>query len=169
MPELARLAHLLRQSDDPENPDPEALRELLSHVRVVAVVGLSREPTKAARRVPSYLAAKGFDVIPVNPFADRILGRTARAHLDQVPEAVDLVLVFRPSDEAGQVVMDAVERPEEPAIWLQEGILAPEATRKAREAGRTVVQDLCIFKVHRSLAENRPEPPPSRHPASSGD
>lgn len=159
MSELDRLARLLQESGDPDNPSPEALRDLLDGTRTIAVVGLSREPTKAARRVPSYLAAKGFDVIPVNPHADRILGRTARAHLNQVPEPVDLVLVFRPSDEAGGVVRDAMERPERAVIWLQEGIMAPEAVEEARSAGHTAVQDLCIFKVHRSLAENRPRPP----------
>lgn len=159
MPELDRLARLLQESGDPENPSPKALRDLLDGTRTIAVVGLSREPTKAARRVPSYLAAKGFDVVPVNPYADRILGRTARAHLDQVLEPVDLVLVFRPSDEAGEVVRDAMQRPERPAIWLQEGIVAPDAIAEARSAGHTAVQDLCIFKVHRSLAANRPRPP----------
>jgi len=68
-----------------------------------------------------------------------------------VKEPVDLVLVFRPSEEAGEVVKQAAAREEEPIIWLQEGILAPEATDSARAAGISVVQDLCIFKVHRSL------------------
>jgi uncharacterized protein len=161
MSELARLTRLLDESGDPDNPSADALRDLLSRVRRIGVVGLSREPTKPSRRVPSYLAAKGFEVIPVNPFADRILGRPAHAHLDEVTEPLDLVLVFRPSHEAGSVIEDAARRPERPAIWLQEGILAPEATRTAREAGLEVVQDLCIFKVHRFLPANRPPPPPT--------
>ncbi|NIT86768.1 MAG: CoA-binding protein, partial [Gemmatimonadetes bacterium] len=73
-------------------------------MRTVAVIGLSRSPEKAARRVPSYLAAKGYDVIPVNPRADRLLGRAARDRLEEVDEPVDLVVVFRPSEAAGAFV-----------------------------------------------------------------
>jgi uncharacterized protein len=162
MSELARLDRLLRESQDRENPAPGFLRELLPRLRTVAVVGLSRDPLKAARRVPSYLAANGLDVIPVNPNAEWILGRSARAHLDEVAEPVDLVLVFRPSDQAGEVIRAAARRPEEPVIWLQQGILDPEAAAEARTAGRTVVQDLCIFKAHRSLEENLPSPSRAR-------
>lgn len=145
---------LLDESQDDQNPRPETLQELLSSLQLVAVVGLSRDPTKPARRVPSYLAAKGIDVIPVNPFADRILGRKALASLDDVAEAVDLVLVFRPSEDAGAVVRQAAGRDEAPAIWLQEGIVAPGAVQEARRQGRLVVQDLCIFKVHRLVTGN---------------
>ena len=156
---LARIAALLAASGDPANPDPETLRELLESTRMVAVVGLSRNPAKAARRVPSYLAAKGMEVIPINPHADRILGRAANSTLDQVEEAVDLVLIFRPSEQAGSFVDQAARRPEEPAIWLQTGIQSPEAVARAREAGRIVVQDLCIFQVHRSLPQGAIPPP----------
>lgn len=159
MSELERLARLLDESQDPENPPPRVLRQLLERVHTVAVVGLSRHQEKPARRVPAYLATKGYRVIPVNPFAERILSQPARATLDEVAEPVDLVLVFRPSAEAGGVIRDAAGRPERPAIWLQEGILATEAAREARESGLIVVQDLCIFKAHRSITANAPAPP----------
>ncbi len=149
--DLSAVDSLLQDSQDRDNPSAGELHRLLDRTRTVAVVGLSRDPEKAARRVPSYLAAKGLEVIPVNPNATRILGRDARHSLDEVKEPVDLVLVFRPSEEAGEVVKQAAAREEEPIIWLQEGILAPEATDSARAAGISVVQDLCIFKVHRSL------------------
>jgi len=68
-----------------------------------------------------------------------------------VPEPVDLVLLFRPSSEAGQIVREAMDRPDEPSIWLQTGIVAPEEVEAARAKGRTVVQDLCVFRVHRVL------------------
>lgn len=151
MSDLDRLRALLDKSRAPDNPSPEELRDLLEGIRTVAVVGLSRDPAKAARRVPSYLAARGLEVLPVNPYAERILGRPSRNRLEDVPEELDLVLVFRPSAEAGDVVRSALARPEAPAIWLQEGIVAPEAAREAREQGRIVVQDLCIFKAHREL------------------
>jgi len=145
------LRRLLNGSSDPDNPTPERIEALLHDARHIAVVGLSRDPEKAARRVPSYLAAKGFDVIPVNPNATRLLGRRSYPSLEAVEEPVDLVLVFRPSEDAGGVVEAALAREEAPAIWLQTGIVSAEAARKARSAGRTVVQDLCIFRVHRAL------------------
>lgn len=155
MPEVHRL---LKASSDPDNPTGDELARLLGDVTHVAVVGLSRHIEKAARRVPSYLAAKGYDVIPVNPHADRILGRRSHPTLSDVAEPVDLVVVFRPSEDAGAIVLEALARPEEPAIWLQVGIRADEEVAKAREAGRIVVQDLCVFQVHRAL------PPPVHHP-----
>ncbi len=147
-----RLSHTLEASGDPNNPGPDEMLRIIEDTATIAVVGLSRDPVKAARRVPSYMAAKGYDVIPVNPFAERILGKPARASLDAVTESVDLVLVFRPSDEAGDVIRQAARRPERPVIWLQEGIRNDEAAQEARAAGLTVVQDLCIYKVHRALA-----------------
>jgi len=149
--DLDRLARALEQSGDSENPPPDRVAEIFRDTRTIAVVGLSRDPAKAARRVPSYLAAKGYDVIPVNPNAERILGKEAVDRLSQVEEEVDMVLVFRPSDEAGSVIRDAAARPERPVIWLQEGIRNDLAAREAREKGITVVQDLCSFKAHRAL------------------
>ena len=148
---LESLKRLLEASSDPHNPSAERLRRLFESVHRIAVVGLSRDPLKAARRVPSYLAAKGYEIIPVNPFADRILGRRAHAMLSEIDEAVDLVVVFRPSEEAGAVVEAAARRPERPGIWLQEGIRADDAARTARAEGSVVVQDLCTYKVHRAL------------------
>ena len=118
----------------------------------IAVVGVSRDPLKAARRVPSYLAAKGYEVLPVNPFADRILGKPAHAKLADVSEAVDMVLIFRPSEDAGPLITEAAQRQERPVIWLQEGIRADAEAMAAREAGLVVVQDLCSYKVHRALS-----------------
>lgn len=148
---LTEVRRELADSTDPENPSAEELRGLFSRVRTIAVVGLSRSPEKPARRVPSYLAAKGYDVIPVNPNADRILGKTAYDRLADVPEPVDLVIVFRPSDQAGPFVEEAVARPDQPAIWLQSGIRADDEIDAARAAGRVAVQDLCAFRVHRAL------------------
>lgn len=147
------LERLLDESSDPENPPAQRLVELLTDTQTIAVVGLSRNLEKPARRVPSYLAAKGYDVIPVNPSAERLLGRRSYPTLSEVEETVDLVLVFRPSDEAGPFVEEAVRRDEEPAIWLQTGVRSEQEVLDARIRGRTVVQDLCIFRVHRVLME----------------
>lgn len=153
MDKLEQLRRVLETSSDPDNPSAEAVAQLLGDVQHIAVVGLSRNLEKAARRVPSYLAAKGFDVIPVNPSAERLLGRVSYTNLGDVPEPVDLVLIFRPSEEAGGFVQDAMTRSDRPAIWLQTGIRAPDEVAAAREADRLVVQDLCIFRVHRVLLD----------------
>ena len=145
------LRNLLADSSDPENPSPAELEQLFEEAETIAVVGLSRDPLKTARRVPSYLAAKGYDVVPVNPNARRLLGRPAVESLEELVEPVDVVVVFRPSSEAAGHVRAAAARPERPAIWLQEGILAPAEVEAARQAGLVVVQDLCAYRVHSAL------------------
>lgn len=166
MSDLARLEQLLARSSDPDNPSPEELAALLDRLRTLAVVGASRDPAKPARRVPSYLAAHGLEIIPVNPNAGTILGRLALPDLESVDEPVDLVLLFRPSDQVGPFVRTAADRTEEPAIWLQEGIRDDEAAGEARARGRTVVQDLCLYRAHRCLRENRPDPFAGRTPSA---
>ena len=151
MVHLPALEAILRESSDPNNPSAEEIHLLFERLHRLAVVGVSRDPTKAARRVPSYLAAKGYDIVPVNPHAERILGRLAHPTLGDVPEPVEMVVVFRPSAEAGPIIDDATSRPERPAIWLQEGIRADAEAERARSRGFLVVQDLCTYKVHRAL------------------
>jgi len=151
MDNLQELRGLLEASGDPDNPTPQQLEQLLERAEHIGVVGLSRFPEKAARRVPSYLAAKGYDVVPINPNARRIFGRDVYESLSDVPDALDLVIVFRPSGEAGRFVTEAAARPERPAIWLQEGIFADPEISAARAKGILAVQDLCAFKVHRAL------------------
>lgn len=151
MDSLEEVRRLLAQSSDRDNPSAEALRTLFEKAWRIAVVGLSRDPAKTARRIPAYLAAKGYELVPVNPRAERLLGREAHATLSEVAEPVDLVILFRPSAEVAPFVREAAARPEEPAIWLQEGITAPDAVAEARTEGRLVVQDLCAYKVHRAL------------------
>jgi predicted CoA-binding protein len=153
---LEQLERIRAESSDPENPSAEELDEIVTSARTIGVVGMSRDPAKAARRVPSYMAAKGYDVIPINPNADRILGREAFDCITDVEQPVDIVLIFRPPAHAAEVVRKAARRPEKPVIWLQERILAPDAAAEARAAGYTVVQDLCIYKVHRALPHHAP-------------
>lgn len=151
MDRLTELQHLLDASSDPNNPAAEELQELLRDVHSIAVVGLSNHLEKAAGRVPAYLAAKGYDVIPVNPYAEQLLGRESHNSLDDVPTPVDLVSVFRPSQSAGRHVEAALKRRDRPAIWLQMGIRADSEIMVARTQGVTAVQDLCISQVHRAL------------------
>ena len=143
----------LAASSDPKTPGASEMYEIVRRTIRIAVVGISRDPAKAARRVPSYLATRGADILPVNPYAERIFGREVKRSLDEVDEPVDMVLVFRPSAEAGDVVRQAMRRPEKPVIWLQEGIRNDEAAEEARAEGFTVIQDLCLYKVHRALGD----------------
>jgi len=145
------LQGLLDESGDRDNPGPEELRELMESVRSIAVVGISRNPEKPARRVPAYLASNGYDIIPVNPFVDEILGKKAKDSLMDVQEPLDMVLIFRPSEDAVKIVEAAMRRDERPAIWLQKEIRADQVAAIARGLGYTVVQDLCAYEVHKAL------------------
>ncbi len=152
MARFTELDRLIDEAGDPHNPDSASILSLFSATRTIAVVGLSRDPLKPARRVPSYLAAKGYLIHPVNPNAvgTRLLGRTVYESLAALTQRVDLVLVFRPSFEAEGVIREVLDRPERPAIWLQESIWGGAATEEARALRRTVVQNLCAFKAHRA-------------------
>lgn len=131
------------------NSDAE-LRSILGY-ETIAVVGCSSTPGKAAHDVPAYLHERGYDVIPVNPFADEIFGRSAYDSLADVEEEIDVVCIFRPSDEVGDIVDEALERDDVDAIWTQKGIRDDEAAERALEDGREVVQDRCMKVEHRRL------------------
>ncbi len=147
-----RLERVLRSSRDRvSNPGPDEIRALIRKTDMVTVVGMSRDPMKPARRIPSYLAAMGAHIIPINPLAGRMLGKPARKSLEDVHEKVDMVIIFRPSEQVAPFVRAAAARPERPIIWLPEGVRDDEAAAEARAAGVTVVQDLCIYRVHRAM------------------
>ena len=151
MDNLQELQTILDESGDTENPGAEEMKQLFESVKTIAVVGISRNPEKPARRVPAYLASKGYEIIPVNPFVDEIFGKKAADSLDDVTEPIDMVVIFRPSEEAAQVAQTAMGRDERPVIWLQQGIRADQVATAARESGFTVVQDLCTYEVHKAL------------------
>jgi len=129
----------------------EGLRELLELDRI-AVVGCSTTPGKDAHEIPRYLQRHGYDVVPVNPTADEVLGRPAYDSLAEVDERVDLVDVFRPSDEVAGIVDEAIDRDDVVAVWTQLGIQDDEAAARAESAGLEVVQDRCIKVEHSRLA-----------------
>ncbi len=116
------------------------VREVLERTDAIAVVGCSRDPRKAAYSVPAAMQSAGYRIIPVNPNADEILGEKAYPTLLDVPEDVDLVNVFRPSEQATEVVRRAVEVGAK-AIWLQQGIVSAEGRRLADEAGIPYIED----------------------------
>jgi len=119
--------------------DPKAL---LERVRVVAVVGCSRDPRKAAHRIPAQLQEAGFRIIPVHPSAQEILGERVYRTLRDIPEPVDLVDVFRPGPETPPIARDAVAIGAS-ALWLQLGITSAESRAIAREGGLDYVEDRC--------------------------
>jgi len=148
---LEPIRKLLELAGDPDNPTAEELLELFNRIQTIAVLGLSRDPNKAARRVPSYLASRNYDVIPINPYADRIPDKETYNTISDVPKSVDLVVIFRPSAEAGQFVIESAKRSEQPAIWLQEGIWAKSEIREVRAQRMTAVQNVCTYLVHQAL------------------
>lgn len=109
---------------------------------MIAVVGASRDISKAAYAIPRQLQVYGFRIIPVNPLAETILGEKCYPTLASIPEKVDFVNVFRPSHAAAQVVREAVAIGA-PAVWLQQGIVSAEARGIAEEAGIDYVEDRC--------------------------
>jgi len=130
--------------------DDDELREILQGKRV-AVVGCSTTPGKDAHEIPKYLREQGYEVIPVNPFADEIFGVKAYDSLADVPGEVDTVDVFRPSEEVDGIVDEALDRDEDAVIWLQLGIHDDDAVARAEAAGRRVVQDRCMKPTHQRL------------------
>ncbi len=124
-------------------------REILATYRTIAVVGCSKDPGKDAHTVPAYLQAHGYRIIPVNPTATEILGEKAYPSLSAVPIPYDIVDVFRPSDQVGPVVDEAVRAGRAKVIWMQLGISNEAAARKARAAGLQVVMDRCMRTEHR--------------------
>ncbi len=124
-------------------------RSILESATTIAVVGLSTNPDKAAHAVPTQLQRYGFRVIPVHPSADEILGERVYRRLEDIPETIDVVEVFRPADEAPGIARQAVAAGAG-ALWLQQGIRSDEAGRIAKEAGIGYVEDHCMA-VERAL------------------
>ncbi|RPF49852.1 hypothetical protein EDD75_0677 [Thermodesulfitimonas autotrophica] len=137
-----------------ENPRDEALRELLQQSRTVAVVGLSPKPERDSHRVAAYLQQQGYRIIPVYPREETILGEKVYRRLGDIPFAVDIVNVFRRSEEVLPVVEEALAlRPR--AVWLQLGVTHAGAVPLCRRAGVCLVMDRCIMVEHRRLCGGR--------------
>jgi predicted CoA-binding protein len=127
------------------------LRSILE-ADTVAVVGASTTAGKAAHDVPNYLQEHGYEVVPINPYADEVLGVEAYDSLSEVEEDVAVVDVFRPSDEVAGIVDEVLERDDVDAVWLQLGISDDESGERVRDSGREFVQDKCIKVEHQRLA-----------------
>lgn len=121
--------------------------KILEKYKTVAVVGCSTNPEKPSHYVPKYLKEQGYRIIPINPFADEILDEKVFKSVEEVPEEIDVVLVFRPGEETPEIVEEAIDAGAK-AVWLQEGIKNDEAAGIAKDAGLDFVMDKCMLKVH---------------------
>lgn len=126
---------------------PELVDILLRDCRTIAVVGLSSNPARPSHRVAAYMQQQGKIIIPVNPNETIVLGQAAYPSLSAVPVPIDLVNVFRRSEEVGPIVDDAI-RINAKALWLQEGVIDEKSAIRARQAGLYVVMDRCWLKEH---------------------
>jgi len=137
-----------------------SIEAILKRYKVVAVVGCSRDPTKDAHTVPRYLKEHGYKIIPLNPFADEILGERCCKSLANMPEhaqkIIEVVNIFRPSEDVPPIVEQSIRLRKKydrlAVIWMQLGIVNKEAAKRAEDAGLSVVMDRCIMVEHRRLS-----------------
>jgi predicted CoA-binding protein len=139
-----------------KNPPTEKITELLSSARIIAIVGLSADPSRPSNRVARQLQGFGYRIIPVTPAGGPILGEQAVAGLDHLPgvlksgERIDVVDVFRRPEHVAAIVDDCI-RLGMPALWLQDGVIDETAAEKAARAGIFTVMDRCMFRDRAAL------------------
>jgi predicted CoA-binding protein len=139
------------------------VKEILARYKVVAVVGLSKDPSKASYQVAEYLKQHGFHIVPVNPTADEILGEKSYKSLLEIPveiqKTLEIVDIFRPSADAPPIVEQVVQLKRlygvPYVVWMQLGIINEQAAELARKAGLTVVMDRCMMQEHKRLFASR--------------
>lgn len=125
----------------------DPITEILKTSRTIAVVGLSNRKFRPSHGVAEYLQSAGYHIIPVNPHESEVLSEKCYARLEDIPEKIDIVDVFRRSEFVPEIVESAI-RVGAGAIWMQEGVIHPEAAERARRAGVLVIMDSCILKEH---------------------
>jgi predicted CoA-binding protein len=132
------------------NPTTDEIRALLMDAKTIAMVGASSNPDKASHGIMRKLQRAGYHVVPVNPREKEVLGEKAYAALGDIPERVDIVDVFRRSEDTPPIADEAVKIGAK-ALWLQSGIANEDAAAKAKAGGLTVVMDACIGATHALL------------------
>ena len=134
----------------------EEIKSILEKYKTIAVVGLSTNPAKDSHRVAKYLKTKGYRIIPINPFADVILGEKCYKSLLDVPETIEIVDIFRPANDVPPIIDQAIELKKKlgnpRVVWMQLGIANEEASKRARDASLTVVMDKCMMTEHKRLS-----------------
>ena len=132
------------------NPEDDQIKLLLQQVKRIAVIGLSPKKHRASYQVASAMQTFGYQILPVRPQAESILGEIVHSSLQDVPSPIDLVNVFRAAEHADEIVDDCLAR-EVPAVWFQQGIINLPAASRAREAGMVVIMDRCISREYQRL------------------
>lgn len=127
------------------------VEEILAKYRRVAVVGLSPKADRPSYGVASYLGENGYEIVPVNPTTDQILGLKSYPDLRSIPGPVEVVDIFRRSEDVGPIVDDAIAIGAK-AVWMQDGVVNEEAAEKARKAGLKVVMNTCMMREHHRLS-----------------
>jgi uncharacterized protein len=137
-------------SSSQANSTQDEIADILKKYKTVAVVGMSRNPEKDSYRIPEYLMKNGFHVIPVNPSAEEILGLKSYKKLGDIPEQVDIVDMFRPTEDIPNYVQDVIQkRPK--VFWEQLGVHNEDAEEKIAATGIKVVYDHCMMQEHKKL------------------
>jgi uncharacterized protein len=131
-------------------PPLEELRRIYADTKTIAVVGASNDKSKNANKIPAYLKSQGYHIIPVNPRTPEVLGEKTYKSLADIPEPVDVVEVFRPASEAPKIAEEAAEIGAK-VLWLQVGIVSPEAGEIAEANDMTFVMDHCMGMMHAKL------------------
>jgi len=126
------------------------VQRILTTSKTLAIVGLSNKPHRDSHEIAAYLQQQGYRIIPVNPRIDQALGEKAYPSLRDIPERVDVVQIFRKSEDVPPIVDDAIAIGAK-VIWMQSGIVNEEAAARAETAGLTVVMDACMRSAHRAL------------------
>lgn len=129
----------------------EEIAEVYRTARTFAIVGASSNPMRDSHTAVEYLKAQGYRVIPVNPKETDVEGEPARRSLSDVPEPVDVAVVFRRSEDAAEVAREAVARGAK-VVWLPVGVTSQEARRTAEEGGAGYVEDRCVYTTHRLMS-----------------
>ena len=134
----------------PKGEDSMQEATILKNYHIIAMVGLSPDPNRPSHRVAKYLINHGYKVIPVNPDAQEILGTRSYSDMSSIPEPIEIVDIFRRSEEVMPIVDEAIKIGAK-VVWMQEGVINEEAALKAQDAGLLVVMDRCMLKEHKRL------------------
>jgi uncharacterized protein len=132
------------------NPGPDEIRQMLRSIHSIAVVGLSPRPARPSFQVAQAMQSHGYQIVPVRPLVQEVLGEPAWPDLESLPFPVDLVDVFRAPEHVPAIV-DSCIKLGLPRLWLQDGVIHEEAARRARDAGITVVMDRCLWRDYNRL------------------
>ena len=141
----------------------EEIRGILEKHKTVAVVGISRDPAKDSYRVAGYLQSRGYHIIPINPFADEVMGQRCYKSLldapENIQETIEIVDIFRPAQEVPPIVEQAIQLKKKygvlHVIWMQLGIVNKEAAERAKEERLTVVMDRCMMIERKRLEREK--------------